>query len=102
MPQKPAWLIGYQTVESGVIAGGNDASPTTLFGIRTDDERNGFIKSVVDGFNRGKEGIQVAVNQNSRPERLNTVDLLNHIPTTTPSVFELDVCSVQLEGSSQG
>ena len=85
---------------SCVIAGGNNASPTALFRVGTDDERNGFIESVVNGFNRGIEGIEVAMDQNTRPERLNAVDLLDHIPTTTPSVFELDVCSVQLEGSS--
>jgi hypothetical protein len=87
---------------SGVIACRNNAPSTALFGVRTNDERDGLIKSVVNGFNCSKEGIQVAVNQNTRPERLNAIDLLDHTPTTMPSVFELDVCSVQLEGSSQG
>jgi hypothetical protein len=85
-----------------VIAGGNNASSAALFGVRADDEWNGFIESMVNGFNRSKEGIQVAMNQNTRPEHPHAVDLLDHIPTNTPSVFELDVCSVQLEGSSQG
>jgi hypothetical protein len=81
---------------SCVIASGNNASPTPLFRVRTNDEWNGIIKSVVNGFNCSKERIKVTVNQNTRPERLNAVDLLNHTPTTMPSVFELDVCSVQL------